>query len=744
MKRLARQVFSALTCVLILLMIVPANSAAGVYKPYFVDHVAKSSLFQEWAIHPQGVRNGDKTFIAYQGPGLDPRIIAFDHTAGRWSSTVRLGDNPLATDTHGAPAIFVDADGFIHVIYGGHTSVQKHARSRMPGDITSWIEIPNIPNGTYPQIIQHAPNDVEMFFRNGAMDWTSIRSTDGGKSWSNPRVVFDDNGAWGFYASFSAGKSGEVLATAVGLDWPLYLSEKSWARRNVYFMKRGADGIWRNCVEEPVTVPVTRIAADNQLLIFDSHGANANNPQAKVAPDGDICIGFSIGTGGGAGSYAHHFMRQEGSTWNDATISHTDHFFDTLTFRFDKAGNVHADTIEGGPPSRGTTDRQYTDDGGLLIERVSTDGAIWPETGTMLSPAVPHTRFHHPTVIAGGDEDGFLIFTEWMNGPHFFGLKLYMLAENGLVGAEFTPGSVRLAGSDRVKTAVKVSEHAFPLGSDVVVLASSATFADALTGGPLAATLGGPVLLTSKTVLQATTAAEIRRLKPKRIVILGGESALSAAVRTAAGKAAPSAAIERISGADRYETSARIARRLAAAGIRIDAAYIASATEFADSAAVSGWAGFRNRPVLLTGPGSLSAQADQAVRDLGIPRTIILGGERAVSSSTASRFPAPTRIAGRDRFATAVAIAEASIEDGMIADRFLVANGHNFPDSLTSGVLAARLRAPTILVSTDRLAPTSAQFIGSLQGTAIRGYVIGGTSAVSSKLETRIVTLVRP
>ena len=59
----------------------------------------------------------------------------------------------------------------------------------------------------------------------------------------------------------------------------------------------------------------------------------------------------------------------------------------------------------------------------------------------------------------------------------------------------------RIAGADRIGTSVAVSQLTFPIGgtASAVVLARSDDFPDALTGGPLAAHLHAPVLLTTPT-----------------------------------------------------------------------------------------------------------------------------------------------------------------------------------------------------------------------------------------------------
>ena len=66
-----------------------------------------------------------------------------------------------------------------------------------------------------------------------------------------------------------------------------------------------------------------------------------------------------------------------------------------------------------------------------------------------------------------------------------------------------------------------------------VVLARADAFADGLAGTPLAAALGGPLLLTSSDHLDTVTRDEIARVLPEggRVVLLGGPAALSDAGR---------------------------------------------------------------------------------------------------------------------------------------------------------------------------------------------------------------------
>jgi hypothetical protein len=88
---------------------------------------------------------------------------------------------------------------------------------------------------------------------------------------------------------------------------------------------------------------------------------------------------------------------------------------------------------------------------------------------------------------------------------------------------------VRLWGSDRYGTAAAVSRDAFA-AADVVYVATGVDFPDALVGAAAAGSVDGPVLLVGRTSLPGATRAELARLSPRRIVVVGGPSVVDDAV----------------------------------------------------------------------------------------------------------------------------------------------------------------------------------------------------------------------
>lgn len=97
-------------------------------------------------------------------------------------------------------------------------------------------------------------------------------------------------------------------------------------------------------------------------------------------------------------------------------------------------------------------------------------------------------------------------------------MSLAMLA--GSAGAQAPPAE-RLAGENRFDTAAAVSAATFDPGVDVAFVATGQNFPDALAGGPLAGVRSAPILLTAQDALPPETAAELDRLDPGSITVLG-------------------------------------------------------------------------------------------------------------------------------------------------------------------------------------------------------------------------------
>ncbi|MEA3510410.1 MAG: cell wall-binding repeat-containing protein [Actinomycetota bacterium] len=165
-----------------------------------------------------------------------------------------------------------------------------------------------------------------------------------------------------------------------------------------------------------------------------------------------------------------------------------------------------------------------------------------------------------------------------------------------------TTGTVtRIAGPDRYATAAAVSHDTFSPGVDHVFVVTGETYPDGMSASPVAAALGAPVLLTHTHQLPAATRAEITRLSPKFVTIVGGTSGVSPAVETSIRDLGFD--VKRVSGLDRYGTAAAISS--AFFGPMTRPVILATGGAFPDALAGAAAAGNLGGPLLLTRSTSL-------------------------------------------------------------------------------------------------------------------------------------------
>lgn len=297
--------------------------------------------------------------------------------------------------------------------------------------------------------------------------------------------------------------------------------------------------------------------------------------------------------------------------------------------------------------------------------------------------------------------------------------------------------SGRIAGPDRYSTSVALSQSVTgDSGVDVVYLVSGAGYADALSAGPAAANEGGVLLLTQPNALPSVVAAELRRLDPSRVVIVGGTSAVSSRVARQVGDQVD-AEVVRISGVDRYATSRAVVGYVWADGV--DSVAIATGRNFPDALAAGAAIATRSGAVVLV-DGSRSS-LDSASRtfltsmDPGV--VAIAGGTASVSTGIANGIvnlpgdPEVVRLGGDDRFETARLI-NAQFFTGLAPDYAFLATGRGFADALAGGPVAAAFGAPIYLseqrcLSRDVFADLTDLFVREVYG-------IGGTAVLSDRV----------
>lgn len=318
---------------------------------------------------------------------------------------------------------------------------------------------------------------------------------------------------------------------------------------------------------------------------------------------------------------------------------------------------------------------------------------------------------------------------------------VYGTTADGTAAAEFTRAFPYTAGSCPPSRAA--------------VVATTATYQDALSSQYLAQSLTTGTLLTPTTTLSSETVMALEEEGISSVDIVGGplavsntvEAAIEALTAYACGGTHPSGKItvQRIDGQTAYGTAEAVAEHVgpgsslslagaysatnttggtgryndtagkgtAAPSGSVPTAILATAQGFQDAQSASVIAYHAALPLLMTAPDTLSTTAVAAIETLGIKQVILMGGQEAVSNTVEAALVQETgvsvlRIAGTDYTDTAAELAK--FEDAKSTaglgwtpgHRVMVARGDFFSDGIAGAVLDSQHNTATGAAGTVR------------------------------------------
>lgn len=332
------------------------------------------------------------------------------------------------------------------------------------------------------------------------------------------------------------------------------------------------------------------------------------------------------------------------------------------------------------------------------------------------SAALSNLRGTGNSCSAYGNRNFWVFYNDWFGSP--------------LV--TYPPGvsADRIGGNDRYDVSVAISVQNFPNPVSTVYVATGSNYPDALSAAPAAAQADAPLLLVPSDSLPSSVRAEIQRLQPTEIVVVGGPSSVTPAVFDAL--AGLTTTISRATGADRYEASRNVAASAFAAGSTV--AYVATGETYPDALSASAAAGSIGAPVILI-PGRtpiLDPETSALITQLGVTEIRIAGGPASVLpalETQMSAIPGVTtvrRLTGADRFFVS---GNTNRDAFTTSTRVYLASGLNYPDALSGAAVAGAQGAPLYVIPTTCIPSYVIQDIISLGATQMT--ILGGPGSVA-------------
>lgn len=355
----------------------------------------------------------DETWLFWEGleRGLSASrkricfVRVYSNVTGLWGPTHVVGTDTESITAHGQPRPYMDPDGYVWCIYGGHSQFndneQKSARTSSARDPSSFVADRGFGEAlTYPQTFGFGLNGVAVLGRMnldtiGA--WTGQRSGGGAVSWDiDPLFLMELDDDKRFYPT---------TVVTVGAEW--YIAFQITDRVATYTGAEAIGVIKYNHLSGTIsdlaggnvqtTLPVT-----GNANIFPYRIAFANfsagsyvylRPSLRLDAAGNLRMHWIEGAPG------NQIIRERVYTLGGAIVEDT-----TVTTGLGTTGNATPQFWEGGNGNA----RLYVPDGGTIRQFSERPGGSWRDDGGI----TPFRRLYEPNqamVITGGAADAHLV-----------------------------------------------------------------------------------------------------------------------------------------------------------------------------------------------------------------------------------------------------------------------------------------------------------------------------------------------
>lgn len=376
-------------------------------------------------------------------------------------------------------------------------------------------------------------------------------------------------------------------------------------------------------------------------------------------------------------------------------------------------------------------------------------------TGTLASATAPNTVSVYidgsPTALATVDASSgswSVSIASVPNGLHTFtavanyGQFSKGAPANGTIKKNMD--AARLAGPDRYSTGIAVSTYAFgasPSSVPVLFVTTGMNYPDALSAGPAAVHLGGPLMLVQPDSLTTAVRDQIIAFNPERVVVLGSDASVSENVFDQIVTAVPSADVERQTGPDRYSTSRLVTREAFLNDTDPGGAthvFISNGGNFPDALSAGAAAATVDGPVILVNgvDSSVPAATIDLLDDLGVTTIYIAGSANSVSQGIMDQldaeFPSATlyRLAGSSRYETSQVINSAFFSP--TETQAFIATGENYPDALAGSAAAGKLGVPLYITNQSCVQVGTFAELVRLKTTKVR--LLGAAGSLSDNV----------
>lgn len=235
--------------------------------------------------------------------GFRIKVRTLEHATGQWSPAVTVGE---AVDNHGGPALTVDAEGYLHIVYFSHHHPFRYHRSRRLNDASAWGAMEQFGRDlTYPTLLCASDGTLILSARRSFENrpWElELWSKAPGRPWTRRSAFLRSRQL--NYSQFAASMMWAPDHRRLYLSFRIYempdFEKKDAITAVSCITSPDAGSTWTKLDGEPLILPASADELDNIELCDSRDGRIADNGSMAVSPAGTPYFTYSIKTPTGA------------------------------------------------------------------------------------------------------------------------------------------------------------------------------------------------------------------------------------------------------------------------------------------------------------------------------------------------------------------------------------------------------------------------------------------------------------
>jgi len=196
-------------------------------------------------------------------------------------------------------------------------------------------------------------------------------------------------------------------------------------------------------------------------------------------------------------------------------------------------------------------------------------------------------------------------------------------------------------------------------------------------------------------------------------------------------KVAEAGKVKDIKGANAYSAASELMRQKFPTSTQV---IVARGDIGADSLAAMSYANLLGVPLILTEPNSLRQEAQETMSKLFARGAVVIGREAAISDGVFAKLPGAVRIGGKDRYETAVLVAEKVMEKrAAVVETIIITDGEALDPNAVLFML--KYNAPVVYTRGSEIPASTGNFLKKYK---FKRVIIVGSSAAASEIENLV------